>query len=265
MSAPVSHHPLVVNTADGSCWKRRAVTPVGSGLYALAGSVAGVPDEVLTSLAELAELGITGSAFALPMPVGVEPQVDADRAKAPWGRGEDGRPLLGQGAHWTDVPEVVDQELARIQGRVDQAKSGHWYVASDTEPWRPAGTVRTNVDGYQRTVGQVTNMLPADLELVLHAHDDLSWCLEMIAKLRTRVSELETQREADHKTWQHDLRTARDEREATAVRIAGLESKPDAITQLIAPMQALREDPHDSPLAHTYRVGRDLPEMGGAQ
>lgn len=74
MSARVSHHPLVVNTADGACWTRRAVTSDGRGLYALAGAAAGVPDEVLTSLAELAELGITGSAFALPMPVGAEPR-----------------------------------------------------------------------------------------------------------------------------------------------------------------------------------------------
>ena len=26
----------------------------------------------------------------------------------------------------------------------------------------------------------------------------------------------------------------------------------------------LREDPHDSPLHHPYRVPRDLPELGGA-
>lgn len=25
------------------------------------------------------------------------------------------------------------------------------------------------------------------------------------------------------------------------------------------------EDPHDSPLHHTYRLGRDLPELGGAR
>lgn len=62
----------------------------------------------------------------------------------------------------------------------------------------------------------------------------------------------------------------------------------DGITQRIAPTQPLRgralldaltveraerthnqrlgiEDPHDGPLCHTYRVGRDLPETGGAQ
>lgn len=125
---------------------------------------------------------------ALPVPVG------DDRAKAPWGRAEDGRPLLPMGAHWTDVPELVDREVAKIRGRLDRATSGHWYDASVTETWRAPGTVRTNVGGYQRTVGRVTNMSDADLELVLNAHDDLGWCLEMVAKFRARVAELEAER-----------------------------------------------------------------------
>jgi hypothetical protein len=37
----------------------------------------------------------------------------------------------------------------------------------------------------------------------------------------------------------------------------------DKLTQIFAPSQALREDPHDGPLSHPYRVGRDLPETGG--
>jgi len=37
----------------------------------------------------------------------------------------------------------------------------------------------------------------------------------------------------------------------------------DKLTQFFAPPQALREDPHDGPLAHRYRIPRDLPEPGG--
>jgi hypothetical protein len=33
---------------------------------------------------------------------------------------------------------------------------------------------------------------------------------------------------------------------------------------VIVPAPESLEDPHDSPLAHTYRIGRDLPELGGA-
>lgn len=38
---------------------------------------------------------------------------------------------------------------------------------------------------------------------------------------------------------------------------------PDAITRRIAPTQALREDRYDGPVHHTYRIPRDLPEIGG--
>ncbi|MFD8806256.1 hypothetical protein [Streptomyces sp. NPDC059597] len=39
------------------------------------------------------------------------------------------------------------------------------------------------------------------------------------------------------------------------------EESADKLTRLFAPTQALREDPHDSPLHHTYQLGRDLPEV----
>lgn len=38
---------------------------------------------------------------------------------------------------------------------------------------------------------------------------------------------------------------------------------PDALTRVFAPVAALREEPHDSPLHHEYRLGRELPELGG--
>jgi hypothetical protein len=135
-----------------------------------------------------------------PTAVGQKPQpvpVDADSAKAPWGRDEDGRPILGMGAHWTDIPELVDREVASIRARVDQAQPGNWYVGPATETWRAPGTVRTQYDGYNRTVGVFTNVRAADLDLVLHAHSDLGWCLGMVDKLRERVAELETAAEAE--------------------------------------------------------------------
>ncbi|GGQ83379.1 hypothetical protein [Streptomyces flaveolus] len=117
-----------------------------------------------------------------------------DCAQAPWGRGEDGRPLLPMGAHWTDVPELVDRKVANIQGRVDQAQPGNWFASPTAEA---PDTVCTQHDGYTRTVGRFTNVLPGDLELVLHAHQDLAWCLSLIAKLRARVAELEAEQPAD--------------------------------------------------------------------
>ncbi|MFI0268620.1 hypothetical protein [Streptomyces luteogriseus] len=182
-------------------------------------------------------------------------QADADRAKAPWGRGEDGRPLLPMGAHWTDVPELVDRTVVGIQSRLDQAHSGNWYDASATETWRAPGTVCTRVDGYHRIVGQFTNVLPADLELVLHAHADLGWCLEMIAKLRARVAELEAQREAlaermrAGQRWERgrapELVSENFVSQSELRSIFGIPLAPpwaDGITRRIAPVQALRED-----------------------
>lgn len=70
--------------------------------------------------------------------------------------------------------------------------------------------------------------------------------------------------------------SAAEERAKTAAAVAELGALPvpigpgplkpeaDGITRRIAPTQALLEDPHDSPLHHDYRVGRDLPEPGGA-
>jgi hypothetical protein len=65
----VSRDPLVVTTADGMSWACRAVTQDGHGLYVLDG-VCSCPKFLMQTFAELAERGITGQAFVLPMPVG---------------------------------------------------------------------------------------------------------------------------------------------------------------------------------------------------
>jgi hypothetical protein len=74
VSAPVSRDPLVVTTADGMSWACRAVTQDGHGLYVLDG-VCSCPKFLMQTFAELAERGITGQAFALPVPVGPGPSV----------------------------------------------------------------------------------------------------------------------------------------------------------------------------------------------
>ncbi|MGW4222925.1 hypothetical protein ACWEG1_05660 [Streptomyces bauhiniae] len=45
-----------------------------------------------------------------------------------------------------------------------------------------------------------------------------------LERLRAWATELKAQREADHATWQHDLRKAQDEREAKDSRISELEA-----------------------------------------
>ncbi|WCN06008.1 hypothetical protein [Streptomyces sp. M92] len=207
---------------------------------------------------------------ALPMPVGPEPQTD-DRTKAPWGRGEDGRPLLPMGAHWTDVPEAVDRWVAKIQARVDEAKPGPWYRAPATELGVTPGTVRTRIDGYPRMVGQFTNVSPADLEMVLYAGSDLRWCLEMIAKFRARVAELEAklaeyERPADEDpiayalTDQGDVpETALGQVQAILLAHYGELSRPDLAVGLL--LTNLRAELEAAPRT-VYRASHDSIPMG---
>ncbi|MCX4703931.1 hypothetical protein [Streptomyces sp. NBC_01373] len=61
--------PLVINLKDGSVWERRAVSPDGVALYALAESCQ-CPEFLMATEAELAAMGIAGSADVLPMPAG---------------------------------------------------------------------------------------------------------------------------------------------------------------------------------------------------
>lgn len=44
---------------------------------------------------------------------------------------------------------------------------------------------------------------------------------------------------------------------------ASVQKSTDKLTRLLAPTQALREDPHDSPLHHAYKIPHDLPPVGG--
>jgi hypothetical protein len=175
VSAPNTHDPLVVNTQDGCCWTRRAVTRAGRGLYALESVKGDVPELVLATLAELAEHGLTSMADVLPMPAGNQPQ---------------GYPPAMPWAALMDHEDLTDflDELAASAITHASSEVALVEVEKTCATWR------------------------------------------LIAEA------------------QHGHNTA---------------PGPDAMTRTFAPTQVLREDPHDSPLHHTYRVGRDLPELGG--
>ena len=122
----------------------------------------------------------------------------------------------------------------------------------------------------------------ADLDLVLHAHDDLSWCLEMVAKFRARVAELEAERHSTNEALDDAVQELRARQSCPCppadqpgphqvgcffdgVPVSPPSERPvNELTAKFMPVAAYREDPHDSPLHHDYRVGHDLPELGGA-
>ena len=62
--------------------------------------------------------------------------------------------------------------------------------------------------------------------------------------------------------WAHMPRGVRADGTPGPVSLCECPAFVDGFTQLMAPVLALREEPHDSPLRHEYRLGRDLPKGG---
>lgn len=115
MSAPVA-----VNTRDGICWTRRAVTSGGIALYAPEG-IRTCPEYVMATEAELAAHGIVGSADVLPMPVREEPQEDPVAA----GRRLDLLSLMDEHAASVVSPVLaaVLDEAERLRARVAELEA----------------------------------------------------------------------------------------------------------------------------------------------
>jgi len=171
-----------------------------------------------------------------------------DQGRAPWGRDEDGRPFLPMGAHWTDIPELVDRHLSGIQARVEQAQPGIWFVSPTAAA---PGTVCTQYDGYTRTVGRFANMLPSDLEMVLHAHTDLRWLLELVAKLRSRPQHPS---EGELAEQRHLMDPLDHTLEALAPRTTDVSPQVQQLRDLLAGQRAAVE----TPLPHPTDAGSAL-------
>lgn len=115
--------PLTVNTKDGTCWTRRAATRAGLALYAPEG-VCSCPELVMATEAELAELGIVGSADVLPVPVGPLPS-ERDRLRAQVAA------LLEERHSTNEALDDAVQEL-RADRPVEESSSGGFPPAL---PW----------------------------------------------------------------------------------------------------------------------------------
>ena len=89
-----------------------------------------------------------------------------------------------------------------------------------------------------------------------------------IVQEKARKLRLEADGRAAHgdRLWSENevLRARVAELEAELAGVTAKAAEADGITRRIAPTQALREDPHDSPLHHGYRLGRDLPQPDAA-
>ena len=196
--------PLVVNTKDGAVWTRRG-TLRGEPLYALHSAVCGCPEFVMVTLADLAELGIVGSADVLPVPVG---------PRAP----ESYPPALP----WAALMD--DEDLREFLGDLIDALNS-----------TPA-TGRSVLAEVEKTCA--TWRLIAEAQ---HGHNTAPGPDAMTRTFAPPQAFREVPRDEDVTPQVQKLRA------------------------LLAGQRAAAEDPHDGPLAHTYRVGRDLPETGGVK
>lgn len=178
---------------------------------------------------------------ALPMPVGPEPDADAVRL------------------------ELFEEELAttaRLRLALESAQRGRRELRSalrfsepSRERWRAAAIeVTQERDALRARVAE----LEAAAEEIRFLHKDSPMgpcpvCVDADAMTRggdgTVPYPCPTARLAGAK----DVDPPSPTPEESAARWR----------RFIAPVQQLREDPHDSPLHHSYRVPRDLPETGG--
>lgn len=224
----MTHDPRFVNTMNGACWERRAVTSLGRGLYAAAGSCK-CPEFLLVPLSELAELGITGSADALPMPVVPEPQA------------------------------LSETRLAEIEARAAAATAGPWC----TDSWEIyQGT--EYVPGISFWIGETcrdTSELGqdrADAAFVAAARSDVPALVAEVRRQAAQIAELEALTPAAIQTC----------RVCGAGYTYGEPCNACLFKARMAAETASLREPegeHFASVHHSYRLGHDLPETGGPQ
>jgi hypothetical protein len=231
VSAPTSHDPLVVNTRDGVCWTRRTVTSGGLALYAPEG-VCKCPEFVMATLAELAEHGIVGSADVLPVPVVRNPV-----------------PLSGP---------ICSQSEAHAAG-LDVAPSVEELDAMAESVVALGDPLSVEVSLAQAVplLGAAVTGLRVQVAALLEERHVTNEALDdAVRELRARQS---CSCPSVDQPGPHQVGCPQAEVPGRSVEVSA-----DRLSRFFAPVASLREDPHDSPLHHSYRVPRDLPEMGGA-
>lgn len=146
------------------------------------------------------------------------------------------------------VPEGGAQELERLQKRIEALES---LVAAATEyrVWKPGGVglyVRRSVAATGFGVWEARTRREGRRAWT---RDGWQW-LALLS-------------DAEVFCWP-DAATAVAEARRLVGEGSSVEESADKLTRLLAPTQALREDPHDSPLHRSFRLGHDMPQTGGA-
>lgn len=189
--------PLAMNTKDGTCWTRRTVTSGGIALYAPE-SVTTCPRFVMATEAELAEHGIVGSAFALPMPVAPEPEPedgpqsfhlvgvvtadDYDEAVYAAEQAESG--MEGQGYKGSVWVQDDDGEAEELRARVAELEAERVALRNDALSMR--GSLAP-ADGDRKVPFELGGTLAPAVD----------WLVDRVSELEARLAEYERPADED--------------------------------------------------------------------
>ena len=230
------------------------------------------PETPITSLPDaVAFLG------ALPVPVGPEPQAsERNRLRAAYVAALNeahkthpcpvtGRPYWSGCVHYDDAGHVAgvgschserradavlavrDVELERLRARIAELETGIAWRDAERERWADVhATVERAIDkGWS---GVDTCTLEAEL-----GPEPAPVPAESVAEPSCPCPPAD-------QPGPHQVGCFFD-----GVPVSPPSERPvNGLTARFMPVAAHREDPHDSPLHHDYRVGHDLPELGGA-
>lgn len=192
--------PLVVNTTGGWCWKRREATRDGQALYALADAPADTPEYVMATYDELEHLGIEGSAFVVPAPVGPEPEAEGlspKRLRLAWESAKRDRRALRCGlsesessrGRWRSVAIEAEQKLGALRARVAELEAER--------------TVRQNevsaAVGYTPGLKwpDLVRLVSSNTASLVQAERDVRALLDRVNELEARLAEYERPADED--------------------------------------------------------------------
>lgn len=248
--------PLVVNTTDGTCWTRRAVTRSGEALYAPEG-VCSCPEFVMATLAELAEHGIAGSAYALPVPIGrQEPRTELEKLRAQVAE------LLAERHETNEALSDAAEQLRADRDRIAELE------ASAAVQQRRGYEAAIEVMRQERLPMSV-GLLEAQLELneldgAVPGPDGIAPTQALSDGEATVSGPVCPVCQKPGCCCSCFGKTPRTDCPHQAHR-EDVTPQVTKLRALLAGQRAAVEDPHDGPLTHRYALGRDLPETGGGR
>lgn len=157
------------------------------------------------------------------------------------------------GSHRKDDQAAIERLRADRSDRYDELAHALGRDQSGLE-WGELVEIAAGLPSREKRVAELEAGLPAVQKALTQALD--------------RVAELEAQLAGKDRPVDEDpIAFALTEAAMAVDLMPGEDVRPQVrrLRALLAGQRLTVEDPHNGPLSHSYRVGRDLPETGGAQ